>query len=139
MVENIAPVRDTYVERPRPPEPQERPEPRPQQAADGDPTPPNRIALLADRSSAELLRVQEVKDDEYGSADEFIRAADTSGDRAIQREEFQKIVEKNQGEQSADDSAAAERAFTRMDADRDGSLNARELDASRARAINIGA
>jgi hypothetical protein len=141
MVENVSSVREIQVERPRPPEPQERPE-RPEQRAggDGEPTPPNNIALLADTAGAALLRVQEAASD-YDSAEAFVSAADTDGDRAIAREELQKLIEKNSGERSAEAKAATDRLFDQTDSDRNGSVTKEELDGarSRARAINIGA
>lgn len=142
MVESVSSVREIVVERPRPPEPHERPDrPAPQTSGgDGEPTPPNGIAMLAGHSSAELLRVQESLD-EYGSAEGVIAAADSDGDKAIAREELQKLIERNLGEDASEAKAAADRLYDRLDADRSGSVSGDELDGARAhaRAINIGA
>lgn len=144
MVENIGSVREVQVERIRPPEPQSQP-PRPpsrSSSEDGEAIPPSGIAMLADTSGAALLRVQEAVGQGYGSADNLIGAADTDGDKALARDELQKLLERNMGEQAASDSsAAADRMFRRIDANHDQQVSADELDAgkARARSINIGA
>ena len=133
MVEIVGSVRDVQVDRIRPPEPQPQQPVSPSRysGGDGEPTPPNGIAMLADTSSAALLRVQEADD----AAD-----TDNDGDRALAREELQKLFDRNTVDRAAvDTKAAADRVTQTEDANRAADTTGNGSSTAKARGINIGA
>lgn len=134
MVEIVGSVRDVQVDRIRPPEPQPQQPVSPSRysGGDGEATPPNGIALLADTSSAALLRVQE--------ADDAAAASDNEGDRTLAREELQKLFDRNAVDRTAvDTKAAADRVARNEDANRAADTTGTGSSTAKARGINIGA
>lgn len=130
MVENVSSVKDVYIDRPRPPEPQERPQPQETRgpSGDGEPTPPNNISLLADGAGAALLRAQEATES-FESQQDQDAASQSEADRVLAREQAQRVYEQNANEQATEDNAAANRNPPPAETAAD----------PRARAINIGA
>lgn len=136
MVEVVGSVRDVQVDRIRPPEPQPQQPVAPSRfsGGDGEATPPNGIALLADTSSAALLRVQE--------ADDTATENDTGGNMARAREDLQKLLDRHTGDRAASDvKATADRIAQSLDANRieDAAAGGPNTARSQARGINIGA
>lgn len=107
-MDTVGSVTDTKVTRTPQPEPQRQPPPPPRredQGGNGDVTPPNGMAMMGYGSGQALLGLQEAEP--RRPVESTAKAADTSGDRKLARDELQKLYQQRMSDAAAAEKSAA--------------------------------